>query len=106
MTGPDARPDAVGGPVSVPGLARAAGERGAPIPGRPWATARLERPVAWRLERARWLLALDAPLIVDLPFGDFRVLQRGDALELPAGLDVRVQPVRDAVTALWHDDPA
>jgi hypothetical protein len=98
--------DAVGAPVSVTGLARAAGAAGAPIPGRPWVAARLERAATWTLARRRWLLAVDAAVIVDLPHGDFRVLQRGDALELPAGLAVALQPVKEAATLLWHDDPA
>lgn len=102
----DAAPAAVGAPVSVTGLARAAGEAGAPVPGRPWVAARLERATSWSLVRPRWLLAVDAAVIVDLPYGDFRVLQRGDALELPAGLAVALQPVKEAATLLWHDDPA
>ena len=96
----------VGQVVGVLGLARAAGEAGAALPGRPWVAARLERRVGWRLNRGRWLLALDGALIVDLPYGDFRVLQRGDALELPAGVDLALQPVGDAVSVLWHDDEA
>lgn len=100
------RPDEVGQVVGVLGLARAAGEAGAALPGRAWVAARLERRVAWRLQRARWLLALDAAVIVDLPYGDFRVLQRGDALELPAGSEVSLQPVADAVSLLWHDGDA
>jgi hypothetical protein len=102
----DAARAAVGDAVSVTGLARAAGEAGAPVPGRPWVAARLERATTWTLERSRWLLALDAAVIVDLPHGDFRVLQRGDALELPAGMAVALQPVKEAATLLWHDDPA
>jgi len=90
--------------VGVLGLARAAGEAGAALPGRAWVAARIERRVHWRLDRPRWLLALDAALIVDLPHGDFRVLQRGDALELPAGIDLSLQPIADAVALLWHDE--
>ena len=100
------RSEDVGQPVGVLGLARAAGEAGAALPGRAWVAARLERRVAWRLPRPRWLLALDAAVIVALPYGDFRVLQRGDALELPAGVEVTLQPVADAVSLLWHDDGA
>jgi hypothetical protein len=99
--GDDSRP--VGDVVAVLGLARAAGAAGAPLPGRPWVTARFEAPLAWRLTRPRWLLALDAALIVDLPHGDFRVLQRGEALELPADVDLRLQPVKAAVAVLWLD---
>lgn len=97
------RSDEVGQVVGVLGLARAAGEAGAALPGRAWVAARLEQRVSWRLQRPRWLLALDAAVIVDLPYGDFRVLQRGDALELPAGTEVALQPVADAVSLLWHD---
>jgi hypothetical protein len=100
------RPDEVGQVVGVLGLARAAGEAGAALPGRAWVAARLERRVGWRLARPRWLLALDAAVIVDLPYGDFRVLQRGDALELPAATEIALQPVADAVSLLWHDDDA
>lgn len=100
------RSDEVGQVVGVFGLARAAGETGAALPGRAWVAARLERRVAWRLQRPRWLLALDAAVIVDLPYGDFRVLQRGDALELPADTDIALQPVADAVSLLWHDGDA
>jgi len=99
-----ARRNPVGPVVGVFGLARAAGEAGTPLPGRAWVAARLERRVDWRLTVPRWLLALDAALIVDLPYGDFRVLQRGDALELPADVELSLQPVGDAVSLLWHDD--
>ena len=94
----------VGQVVGVFGLARAAGEAGTALPGRAWVAARIERRVDWCLTTPRWLLALDAALIVDLPHGDFRVLQRGDAVELPAGVDLALQPVGDAVSLLWHDD--
>ena len=100
------RPVETGPVVGVLGLARAAGEAGTALPGRAWVAARLERRVAWRLSGPHWLLALDAAVIVDLPYGDFRVLQRGDALDLPAGVDLALQPVGDAVSLLWHDDPA
>ena len=89
--------------VGVLGLARAAGEEGVALPGQAWVAARLERRVGWQLARPRWLLTLDAAAIVDLPFGDFRLLERGDALELPGGVEVWVQPVGDAVSLLWHD---
>lgn len=98
------RPHAVGPVVGVLGLATAAGEAGTALPGRAWVAARLDRRVAWELARARWLLALDGSAIVDLPHGDFRMLRQGEALELPAGLAVSVQPVGDAVALLWHDD--
>lgn len=89
--------------VGVLGLATAAGEAGAALPGRPWVAARLERRVSWRLTRPRWLLALDGAAIVDLPHGDFRMLQRGEAVELPAGVEAAVQPIGDAVALLWLD---
>jgi hypothetical protein len=93
----------VGSVIGVLGLARAAGETGNALPGRPWVAARLEGRVAWRLTQPRWLLALDAAVIVDLPYGDFRVLQRGDALDLPAGIDLVLQPVGSGAALLWHD---
>jgi hypothetical protein len=98
------RPLDIGPVIGVLGLARAAGEAGTALPGHAWVAARIERRIAWRLARRRWLLALDAAVIVDLPYGDFRVLQRGDALDLPAGVDLALQPVGDAVAVLWHDE--
>lgn len=103
MTVPPDPPAPVGASVSITGLARAAGDAGAPVPGHRWTAARLETRVGWRLATARWLLALDGAVIVDLPFGDFRVLECGDALDLPAGIHVSLQPVKEAVTLLWHD---
>jgi hypothetical protein len=96
----------VGQVVGVLGLARAAGEAGAALPGRPWVAARLERRVGWRLTRRRWLLALDDALIVDLPYGDFRCCSAATRSSCRRGSDLALQPVGDAVSVLWHDDEA
>lgn len=90
--------------VAVRGLARASGPEGAQLPGKAWVTAEVQSRIHWRLQRGRWLLALHGSAIVDLPHGDSRLLHPGDALELPTGLELHLQPVADAVTLLWHDD--
>lgn len=97
-------PARVGEVVSVLGLARAAGEGGAALPERPWVTARLETQTRWALARPRWLLVLEGDLLIDLPHRDFRVVHRGEALELPGDLALDLQPIGDAAVLLWLDD--
>jgi hypothetical protein len=94
----------VGQVVSVLGLARAAGEGGAAPPGRRWVTARIEGKTHWQLTSRRWLIALEGDLLIDLPHRDFRIVRRGEALELPAELELDLQPIGEAAAILWHDD--
>ncbi len=92
----------VGEPLNLLGLARAAGDHPASVPG----TALSVRCLAGRhLETtppACWLAVLDGRLIVDLPHGDFRILERGDSLHLPSGLQVALQSVEGEALLLWR----
>jgi len=92
----------VGEPLSLLGLARTAGEDAARIPGTDLAVRRLTRRRHERNEHASWLLVLEGRLIVDLPFGDFRILERGDALHLPSGVEVALQAVEGEALVLWR----
>lgn len=46
-----------------------------------------------------WLLVLEGELIIDLPYGDFRVLKVGDSVQLgdERGEQVTLTPLREAV---------
>lgn len=48
------------------------------------------------LNRPLWLLVLDGELIVDLPYGDFHTLKRGDSVRLEPD-SVSWQPLDEAV---------
>lgn len=75
---------------------------GAPqaVPGTPFEVALLDKRTVERLDGERWLLLLAGRLIVDLPHGDFRILETGDSLRLPAGLEIACQPVESSIV-LW-----
>jgi hypothetical protein len=49
------------------------------------------------LDKPLWILVLEGEVIIDLPFGDFRVLKQGESLHLPVGLNVTMQPLKEAV---------
>jgi len=93
---------AVGEPLNLLGLARAAGEGAALVPGTELSVRRVAERREEALPSASWLLVLEGRLIVDLPHGDFRILERGDALHLPAGLTLTLQPVEGEALLLWR----
>ena len=70
---------------------------GAAVPGTGLEVAVITEPSKAELERDLWLLVLTGELIIDLPHGDFRILKKGDAVQLDAGLKLSYQPVEDAV---------
>lgn len=92
----------VGEPLNLLGLARAAGDGATLVPGTGLSVRRLADRRSETTEAAWWMLVLDGRLIVDLPHGDFRILERGDALHLPPGLDVVLQPVEGEALLLWR----
>ena len=92
----------VGEPLNLLGLARAAGDSVAVVPGTDLSVRRLAERRRETTATASWLLVLDGRLIVDLPHGDFRILDRGDALHLPAGLELDLQSVEGEALVLWR----
>lgn len=48
------------------------------------------------------LLVNEGRLIVDLPGGEFRVLEAGDSLMLPAATELALQPVAGQAVLTWH----
>ncbi len=47
------------------------------------------------------LLLLEGRLIVDLPLGEYRLLERGDLIELAPGAAVALQPVASQAMVAW-----
>ncbi|MEJ2292477.1 MAG: hypothetical protein P8Y13_11680 [Deinococcales bacterium] len=92
----------IGEPLNLLGLARAAGEAAAVVPGTDLSVRRLAERRRETTSAASWVLVLEGRLIVDLPHGDFRILERGDALHLPAGLELDLQSVEGEALVLWR----
>lgn len=92
----------VGEPLNLLGLARASGDAVAAVPGTDLGVRRLKGRVRERSRHAVWLLVLEGRLIVDLPHGDFRILERGDAIHLPAELAVALQSVEGEALVVWR----
>jgi len=47
------------------------------------------------------LLVLEGRLVVDLPQGDYRVLERGDLFRLPEGPPARLQALASQALVAW-----
>lgn len=92
----------VGNPVNLLSLARAAVDADAWVPGTDLSVRRIDRPAPHQGAAGAWLAVLDGRLIIDLPHGDFRILERGDALHLPAGVPATLQGVEGAALVLWR----
>ena len=67
---------------------------------RPFAGAylqQLSRPQPRQLEHNLWLLVLEGELIVDLPYGDFRILKAAESVTVYAPLAICLTPVEATV---------
>ena len=71
------------------------------VPGTNLEVLSIRKPQEFMLQNSLWLLVLDGELIIDLPFGDFRVLKNGDSLHLPKQITIKLQPVKDT-SVLWQ----
>lgn len=87
-------------PLNLPSLARTGAGAPQAVPGTLFEVSYVEQRSEERLEDDRWLLLLSGELIIDLPHGDFRILEAGDSLRLPRGVVISCQPVQPAVL-LW-----
>lgn len=93
---------AVAEPLNLLHLARAAGDQEAAVPGTDLWVGSVEGRRSEHLRANAWCLVLDGDLIIDLPLGAFRILATGDALHLPAGLDLSLQSVGGAALLAWR----
>lgn len=78
-------------------LAKSSPSKGVGVPGTDFTVLMLAAKETRTLKRDLWLLTLEGEVIVDLPFGDFRVLAQGDSLHLSTGLEVTLAPLEEAV---------
>jgi quercetin dioxygenase-like cupin family protein len=72
------------------------------VPGTQLEVLVIQKTQELNLKHDLWLLVLEGELIIDLPFGDFRVLKNGDSLHVPAATTIKFQPVEDT-TILWQN---
>jgi hypothetical protein len=70
------------------------------VPGTKLEVLVITKPKELNSKKELWVLVLEGELIIDLPFGDFRVLKDGDSLNVPANTAITFQPVEDT-TILW-----
>lgn len=82
-------------PLNLLQLAKGSGL--AQVPGAPLAVMFLDASLAETPERELWLMVISGELIIDLPYGDFRLLAVGDCLRLGAGIPVSYKPLEDTV---------
>jgi hypothetical protein len=83
-------------PLNVLSLARSS-DKASSIPKTSLEVLSLSKKQTFTLEKTTWLLVLEGELIIDLPFGDFRVLKVGDSLQLAKGLQVKMEPLEETV---------
>jgi hypothetical protein len=83
-------------PLNILSLARSS-DKPSSIPNTTLEVLSLVKKQSVTLEKNTWLLVLEGELILDLPFGDFRVLKVGDSLQLAKGLQVKMEPLEETV---------
>jgi hypothetical protein len=88
-------------PLNILSLARSS-DKASSIPNTSLEVFSLKKKQTVMLEKAMWLLVLEGELIIDLPFGDFRVLKVGDSLQLAKGLQVKMEPLEETVILRQH----
>jgi hypothetical protein len=88
-------------PLNVLSLARSS-DKAAGLPNTALEVFSLVKKQTLTLEKNTWLLVLEGELIIDLPFGDFRVLKVGDSLQLAKGLQVKMEPLEETVILRQH----
>jgi hypothetical protein len=88
-------------PLNVLSLARSS-DKPSSIPNTGLEVLSLVKKQTVTLEKTTWLLVLEGELIIDLPFGDFRVLKVGDSLQLAKGLHVKMEPLEETVILRQH----
>jgi hypothetical protein len=88
-------------PLNVLSLARSS-DKTSSIPNTSLELLALRKTQHVTLDKNLWILVLEGELIIDLPFGDFRVLKVGDSLQLAKGLTVKMEPLEETVILRQH----
>ena len=84
-------------PLNLISLAKSGAGEVHAIPQTAFSVQALSEPQPLVLEDNVWLLVLEGELIIDLPHGDFRTLQKGDGLLLEAPLEATLTPLVETV---------
>ena len=74
---------------------------GSAVPGTDLEVRHITEKHELTLEGDLWVLVLSGELIIDLPYGDFRILKEGDCLHLDEGLKISYQPLEEVVV-VWR----
>lgn len=83
-------------PLNLVALARS-NPKGTMVPGTNLEVFIVEKVASQPLENALWLLVVQGELIIDLPYGDFRLLKKGDSLHLEKGTQLSFEPLNEVV---------
>jgi hypothetical protein len=83
-------------PLNVLSLARSS-DKVSSIPNTTLEVLSLSKKQTLTLAQNTWLLVLEGEVIIDLPYGDFRVLNVGDSLQLAKGLHLKLEPLEETV---------
>lgn len=70
---------------------------GISLPGTDLAVRVIADKAEMTLDSDLWVLVLEGELIIDLPYGDFRILKVGESLQLNAGLTISWQPLDEVI---------
>ena len=89
--------DNVNDPLNLISLAKSGAGEVQAVPQTDLRVQALTEPQPLVIEDDVWLLVLEGNLIIDLPYGDFRTLKRGDSLQLTAPLEVTLTPLGETV---------
>ncbi|MDZ7704867.1 MAG: hypothetical protein U5L04_10330 [Trueperaceae bacterium] len=77
-------------------LAKTSDPSGTTVPNTDFGIRRMTKPEQRTLARPRWLLVLEGELGIDLPYGDFRILKKGDSVTV-ADITVTLTPLAPTV---------
>ena len=83
-------------PLNLVALARA-NPKGSAVPGTKLEAIIVEQEAMHELPSTIWLMVIQGELIIDLPYGDFRLLKKGDSLHLEKGTKVSFEPLKEVV---------
>ncbi len=87
----------VGHPLNLSGLAGTNQGQPVKVPGTALSVQSVTERVQFTPQTPQWFLVLEGELIIDLPYGDFRILKTGDFLRLAADTSAHLEPVAPVI---------
>lgn len=83
-------------PLNLVALAKG-NPKGSTVPGTKLEAFIVEKEALHELSADIWIMVIQGELIIDLPYGDFRLLKKGDSLHLERGTKVSFEPLKEVV---------